>query len=79
MSTMNSAPVVPHSTSRERFKCEARLLLALSLHETGRITTSTAARLVGMARVVIMTTPGLYGLSPIGVDLEALEQDAANA
>ena len=66
-------------TNPERFQAEARLLLALKLYELGRVSTGTAARLAGMQRVEFMFALGRYGLSPIGVDPDELEQDAAHA
>jgi len=66
-------------TNPERFQAEARLLLALKLYELGRVSTGSAARVAGMDRVEFMFALGRYGLSPIGVDPDELEQDAAHA
>lgn len=66
-------------TNPERFEAEARLMLALKLYELGRLSTGTAARLAGMDRIEFMLALGRYGLSPIGVEPDELEQDVANA
>jgi predicted HTH domain antitoxin len=65
--------------SPEEFEAEARLLLAVKLYELGRLTTGRAAELAEMGRVEFLFTLGRFGLSPIGVDPDELEQDLANA
>lgn len=65
--------------SEDEFAAEARLLLAVKLYEMGRISTGMAARLAGMERVAFMFALDRFGLSPIGVDPDEVEADAANA
>ncbi len=65
--------------SKESFEVEAKLLLAVKLYEMGRISTGLAAQLAGMGRVAFMFALADFGLSPIGVDADELEQDFANA
>ncbi len=65
--------------SKESFEVEARLLLAVKLYEMGRVSTGLAAQLAGMDRVSFMFSLDHFGLSPIGVDPDELEQDLANA
>ncbi len=65
--------------SPEEFEAEARLLLAVKLDELGRLTTGRAAELAGLRRVEFMFRLDHFGLSPIGVDPEELEQDLGNA
>lgn len=65
--------------SPEEFEAQARLLLAVKLYELGRITTGRAAELAGLKRVEFLFALGRFGLSPVGVDPEELEQDLANA
>ncbi len=65
--------------SPEEFEAEARLLLAAKLYELGRLTTGRAAELAGVGRVEFMFLLGRFGLSPVGVDPEELQQDLANA
>lgn len=60
---------------RDEFEQEARLLLAVKLYEMGRVSTGMAARLAGMQRVAFMFALERFGLSPIGVDPDELEQD----
>ncbi len=64
---------------RNEFEQEARLLLAVKLFEMGRVSTGMAARLAGMERVAFMFALQRFGLSPIGVEPDDLEQDLANA
>lgn len=65
--------------SPEEFEAEARLLLAIKLYELGRLTTGRAAQLAGVPRVEFMFQLDRFGLSPVGVDPEELEQDLAHA
>jgi predicted HTH domain antitoxin len=65
--------------SPAEFEAEARLLLAVKLYELGRISTGRAAELAGMSRVEFFFALGRFGLSPIGVEPDELEQDFANA
>lgn len=61
--------------SPAEFEAEARLLLAVKLYELGRITTGRAAELAGMERVEFLFALNRFGVSPIGVEPEELEQD----
>jgi len=63
----------------EEFETEARLLLALKLYETGKLTTGLAAQLAGVPRINFMFLLGQYGLSPFGELPDELEEDLANA
>lgn len=65
--------------SRDDFEDEARLLLAVKLYEMGRVSTGMAAHVAGIDRVSFMFELYRFGLSPIGVDADELEQDLANA
>lgn len=65
--------------SPEEFEAEARLLLAVKLYELGRVSTGRAAELAGVSRVEFFFILGRFGLSPVGVDPDELEQDFANA
>lgn len=61
------------------FEKEARLLLAVKLYESGRLTTGLAAQIAGMPRVAFMFVLGEYGLSPFGETPEELAEDLAHA
>ena len=65
--------------SKSDFEAEAKLLLAVKLYEMGRVSTGMAARVAGMDRVSFIFVLDRFGLSPIGVDADELEQDLANA
>lgn len=63
----------------EEFEADARLLLAVKLYETGKLTTGLAAQLAGMPRSAFIFLLGRYGLSPFGETPEELEDDLAHA
>jgi predicted HTH domain antitoxin len=63
----------------EEFENEARLLLAVKLYETGKLSTGLAAKLAGVPRVTFMFLLGRYGLSPFGETPEELEKDLSHA
>jgi predicted HTH domain antitoxin len=61
------------------FETEARLLLALSLYESGRLSTELAAQLAGMSRFAFIFELGKHGLSPFGTTAAELAEDIENA
>jgi predicted HTH domain antitoxin len=63
----------------EEFEAEARLLLAVKLYETGKLSTGLAARMAGIPRITFMFLLGQHGLSPFGGTAEELDEDLANA
>ncbi len=63
----------------EEFHEHARLLLALKLYETGKLSTGLAAKLAGVPRVAFMFLLGRHGLSPFGEEPSELAQDLADA
>ena len=63
----------------EEFAAEARLLLALKLYKTGKLSTGLAAQVAGVPRVTFFHLLGQHGLSPFGETAEELEEDFANA
>lgn len=63
----------------QEFETDARLLLAVKLYETGRLSSGMAARLAGMPRSAFIFLLGRYGLSPFGQAPIELKDDLANA
>lgn len=63
----------------EEFESEARLMLAVKLYETGKLSTGLAAKLAGVPRVTFMFLLSRYGLSPFGETPEELEEDLNHA
>jgi predicted HTH domain antitoxin len=63
----------------DEFEAEARLILALTLYERGKLSSGLAARLAGVPRVTFLFLLGQHGLSPFGETADELEQDLANA
>jgi predicted HTH domain antitoxin len=63
----------------DQFAQEARLLLALKLYETGRLSTGLAAQMAGIPRVEFIFQMGRYGLSPFGETPDELEKDLNHA
>lgn len=63
----------------DEFADEARLLLALKLYETGKLSTGLAAQMANVPRAAFFYLLGQYGLSPFGETPEELEEDFAHA
>lgn len=63
----------------EEFEVEARLLLALKLYETGKLSSGLAAKLAGVPRVTFLFLLGQHGLSPFGEEPDDIARDLANA
>ncbi len=63
----------------DQFEAEARLLLAIKLYETGRLSTGLAAQLAQVPRSAFIFLLGQHGLSPFGETPEELEDDLNNA
>ena len=63
----------------EEFEAEARLLLALKMYETGRLSTGLAARLAGVPRITFLFLLGQHGLSPFGEAPDELQEDLDDA
>lgn len=63
----------------DEFAHEARLLLALKLYETGKLSTGLAAQLADVPRITFFYLLGQYGLSPFGETPEELEEDLRHA
>ncbi len=63
----------------EEFRREARLMLALKLYETGKLSTGLAARLAGVPRITFFYLLGQHGLSPFGEEPDELARDLEDA
>jgi predicted HTH domain antitoxin len=61
------------------FEAEARLLLALKLYETGKLSSGLAARLAGVPRVTFLFQLGQHGLSPFGEEPDDIARDLEHA
>jgi predicted HTH domain antitoxin len=59
----------------DEFEAEARLLLALSLYESSRLSTELAAQLAGMSRFAFIFELGKHGLSPFRATAAELAED----
>lgn len=79
--TISYPPEVLWALQKEpqEFESEARLLLALKLYETGKLTSGLAARLADIPRVTFLFLLGQHGLSPFGEEPDELERDLHNA
>jgi len=62
----------------DEFEAEARLLLALSLYESGRLSTELAAQLAGMSRFAFIFELGKYERSPFRATAAELAKDIEN-
>ena len=65
--------------SRNEFEREARLAMAVKLFETGKLTSGQAARLATMPRVDFLYELGRFGVSPIQMEPDELEEDVNSA
>ncbi len=63
----------------EQFEAEARILLAVKLYESGRLTTGLAAQLAGVPRSAFIFLLGRYSVSPFGQDPDELANDLSSA
>ncbi|MCC7353850.1 MAG: UPF0175 family protein [Anaerolineae bacterium] len=63
----------------DEFERHARLLLAIKLYELGKATTGQAAQVAGLPRARFLFELGRFGLSPIGIEPDELDQDLADA
>ncbi len=62
-----------------QFEAEARILLAVKLYESGRLTTGLAAQLAGVSRSAFLFLLGQHSLSPFGQDPDDLANDLSSA
>lgn len=73
-----SLPAALHMTPPE-FEREAKLSMAVKLYETGKLSSSQAAALVGLPRVHFLYELTRFGVSPQQLDAGELASDLAHA
>lgn len=73
-----SLPTSLHMAALE-FEREARLSMAVKLYETGKLSSSQAAALVGLPRVHFLYELTRFGVSPQQLDARELASDLAHA
>lgn len=66
-------------TDAESFAQDLKLLGAVKLFELGKLSSGRAAQLAGMSRVEFLMTLGRFGVSPLQITEEELQQDILNA
>ena len=65
--------------SSEQFEHEAKMAMAVKLYELKRISSGTAAALVGMARVAFLLSLHHYGVAVIDLTEHEIQSDFDNA
>ena len=65
--------------SPEQFSEEAKLLVAVTLYELGRLSSGAAARLAGIPKPLFLTKLADYGVDTFRLSEEELRQDLASA
>ncbi len=63
----------------KEFEREARILLAVKLYESGKLTTGLAARIADVPRATFLFLLGQYGLSPFGETTKDVAKDLKRA
>lgn len=63
----------------QQFEAEARLLLAIKLYESGRLSTGLATQLAGVPRSAFIFLLGQHDLSPFGEAPDELAEDLNHA
>lgn len=61
------------------FEQEAKLAMAVKLFETGRLSSTQAAELAGLPKVVFLHELGRFGVSPIQTEADELTCDLTHA
>jgi predicted HTH domain antitoxin len=65
--------------SSEQFEREAKMAMAVKLYEMKRISSGTAAALVGVERVEFLLDLHRYGVAAIDLSADELQADLDNA
>jgi len=66
-------------TSREAFEQEARLAMAMTLFNRGRVTSGQAAMMAGCERVDFLTQTAVFGCGAAMPHVDDLAEDLRNA
>jgi predicted HTH domain antitoxin len=61
------------------FEAQAKLLLAVKLYETRKVSSGLAARLAGLSRVDFLLELSRFGVSAVDIDPAELVVDTGNA
>jgi predicted HTH domain antitoxin len=79
--TVNFPDTLPDllQETKEQFKFEARMALAVKLFQMKRISSGVAASLVGIPRTTFLLSLHRYGVPMIDLDEEELISDVKNA
>ena len=65
--------------TREQFEREAKWAMAVKLYELDRISSGTAAELIGVDRVTFLLELSRYGVDTFNLSEDELRSDLANA
>lgn len=65
--------------SPAEFEREAKLAMAVKLFETGRLSSTQAAELAGLPKVVFVYELNRFGVSPIQLEPDELARDLTHA
>lgn len=63
----------------DEFAADAKMLIALELYKSGKLSTGLAARMAGIPRTTFLFLLGQHGLSPFGEEADELEEDLNHA
>ncbi len=62
-----------------QFEAEAKVLLAVKLYESGKLSTGLAAQVAGVPRSTFLVLLSQHGISPYEVDDAELDEDLDHA
>ena len=65
--------------SPDQFREEAKILIAVKLHEMGRLSTGAAAKLAGIPKPLFLTKLADYGVATFDLSDEELRRDMTHA
>ena len=65
--------------SPDQFREEAKIIIAVKLHEMGRLSTGAAAKLAGIPKPLFLTKLADYGVDTFDLSDEELRRDMTHA